>query len=42
MDLRFRGGCNYTLHGVPEYHYHRLLHASSAGRYFNTYLKGRY
>ena len=42
MDLRFRGGRNYALHGVPESHYHGLLQASSAGWYFNAYLKGRY
>ena len=42
MQLSFRSGRSYTLHGVPEYHYRGLLNASSAGRYFNTYLKGRY
>jgi hypothetical protein len=42
MSLGFRSGRTYTLHGVPEYHYHGLLNASSPGRYFNVYLKGRY
>ena len=42
MYLRFRNGRSYTLHGVPEHHYHGLLRASSAGWYFNHYLKGRY
>ena len=42
MQLTFRGGRSYTLRGVPVHHYHGLLNASSAGRYFNTYLKGRY
>lgn len=42
MQIRFHSGRTYTLLGVPEYHYHGLLNASSAGWYFNTYLKGRY
>ncbi len=42
MQLRFRSGRSYTLRGVPEHHYHGLLNASSAGWYFNHYLKGRY
>ena len=42
MHLRFRNGRSYTLCGVPVQHYHGLLSASSAGWYFNTYLKGRY
>lgn len=42
MQLGFRSGRSYTLRGVPEHHYHGLLTASSAGWYFNHYLKGRY
>ena len=42
MQLTFCSGRSYTLRGVPEHHYHGLLSASSAGWYFNTYLKGRY
>jgi hypothetical protein len=42
MHLTFRNGGSYTLHGVPEHYYYGLLNASSAGWYFNTYLKGRY
>ncbi len=42
MQLGFRSGRSYTLRGVPEYHYRGLLNASSAGWYFNAYLKGRY
>lgn len=42
MQLGFRNGRSYTLRGVPEQHYHGLLTASSAGWYFNHYLKGRY
>jgi hypothetical protein len=42
MHLRFRNGRSYTLHRVPEYHYHGLLNASSPGWYFNYYLRGNY
>ena len=42
MYLTFWSGRTYTLHGVPEHHYYGLLNASSAGWYFNAYLKGRY
>ena len=42
MILTFRSGDRYTLRGVPERHYLGLLQTSSAGWYFNTYLKGRY
>jgi len=40
--LTFNGGRTYTLRGVPERLYLGLLAASSPGRYFNDYLKGRY
>ena len=42
MDLTFRNGRGYSLHGVPEHHYHGLLTAESPGAYFIAYLKGRY
>ena len=42
MYLSFRSGRSYTLYGVPPHHYLGLLNASSAGWYFNAYLKGRY
>jgi hypothetical protein len=42
LYLTFHSGSTYTLRGVPEHHYHGLLNASSAGWYFNSYLKGRY
>lgn len=42
LYLTFNSGSTYTLRGVPEYHYIGLLRASSAGSYFNRYLKGRY
>ncbi len=42
MEVTFVSGRSYTLHGVPERHYHGLLSASSKGWYFNAYLRGRY
>lgn len=42
LYLTFKSGRTYTLRGVPEYHYLGLINASSAGWYFNHYLKGRY
>ena len=42
MLLTFRNGRTYTLHGVPEHHYHGLFNAASKGRYFTSRLKGRY
>ena len=40
MHFRFHNGRSDTLRGVPERHYHGVLHASSAGWYFNAYLLG--
>jgi hypothetical protein len=42
MYLRFRSGRTYPLRRVPERYYYGLLNASSAGWYFNYYLKGNY
>jgi len=42
LRIQFRNGSVYTFLDVPEIHYLGLLNASSPGRYFNTYLKGRY
>lgn len=42
LYLTFRNGRSYILLGVPIEHYEGLLHAKSAGRYFNTFLKGRF
>lgn len=42
LRISFRYGSTYTLRGVPYEHYEGLLHASSPGRYFNLYLRGKY
>lgn len=42
LEITFRTGRTYTLRGVPVHHYAGLLHAASAGRYFNAWLRGRY
>jgi hypothetical protein len=40
--VEFRNGRSFTLHGVPERHYHGLLNTTLPGVFFNVYLKGNY
>jgi hypothetical protein len=42
LSLTFHSGRTYTLRGVPFELYLGLLESGSPGRFFNTYLKGRY
>ena len=42
LQVTFHAGRSYTLRGVPAQHYVGLLEATSPGRYFNRYLRGRY
>ncbi|WP_373694618.1 KTSC domain-containing protein [Rhizobium aouanii] len=35
-------GGPYDFYGVPEAIYHGLLRASSAGTYYNTYIRDQY
>ncbi len=42
MEVTFVHGKSYTLTGVPEYHFHGIVHADSPGRYWNEHLKGNY
>lgn len=42
LEVEFQSGHIYTYKGVPQDEYYALLEASSVGRYFNTYVKGRY
>ena len=42
LEITFHSGRTYTLRGVPAHHYTGLLHAASAGRYFNDHLRGKY
>jgi len=42
LEISFRSGRTYKLRGVPYEHYAGLLHAASPGRYFNSYLRGKY
>ncbi len=43
MQLWFRGGTHaYNFYNVPESIYRGLLQASSAGSYYDQYIKGRY
>lgn len=42
LDITFRTGRRYTYFGVPERVFDDLIAASSAGEYFNTYIRDRY
>jgi hypothetical protein len=42
LTVTFANGQSYDLTGVPPDMYEGLINASSAGKYFNTYLKGQY
>jgi len=42
MTVTFTNGKSYDLTGVPPDMYEGLCSDSSAGSYFNTYLRGRY
>ena len=42
MEVEFTNSRTYTLTGVPEYHFYGIVNATSAGRYWNENLKGRY
>lgn len=42
MIIVFTSGGAYPFCGVPESIYRGLISASSAGAYYNAYIKGRY
>ncbi|MBS4074572.1 KTSC domain-containing protein [Ameyamaea chiangmaiensis] len=43
LTIQFRGsGKHYSYHGVPQPVYDGLLNASSKGRYYDAFIKGRY
>jgi hypothetical protein len=42
LYVTFRGGRTYTLTGVPMERYIGLITSSSPGRYWSSYLKGKY
>lgn len=42
LDITFRTGRRYTYFAVPEEIYDALIVASSAGEYFNTYIRDQY
>lgn len=39
LTIEFKGNREYDYPDVPEYHFHSLLKAESAGRYFNQFIK---
>jgi hypothetical protein len=42
LDVTFTSGRSYTLTGVPPDVFLALLHAPSAGQYFNNNMRGKY
>lgn len=42
MQIKFNGGYTYTFCRVPLSVFNGLLNASSKGRYYDMYIKGRY
>jgi hypothetical protein len=42
LDITFVSGKSYTLSGVPPDVFLALLHAPSAGQYFNNNMRGKY
>ncbi len=42
LDITFRTGRRYTYFAVPEQVFDALVAASSAGEYFNTYIRDHY
>lgn len=42
LDVIFHSGRRYTHPGVPVSVYLGLINASSAGRYYNDHIRGRY
>jgi hypothetical protein len=42
LQIWFPNRGPYTFFGVPERVYQGLIHASSPGTYYNTYIRGNY
>ena len=42
LTVEFRSGRVYDHPGVPSRHFEGLLNASSPGRYYNRYIRGKY
>jgi lysyl-tRNA synthetase class 2 len=42
LDVTFRTDRRYIYFGVPEHVFDALVTASSAGEYFNTYIRDHY
>jgi hypothetical protein len=42
LDIAFTSGRRYTYFGVPEQVFDALLTASSAGEYFNAFIRDQY
>jgi hypothetical protein len=42
MHVTFHHGGSYTISGMSEIEAHRWANSDSVGRYFNSYIRGRY
>ena len=42
LAITFRPGGTYTFYRVPPEIYHGLMSASSAGRYYHAFIRGRF
>ena len=42
LAVTFRPGRTYTFYRVPPEIYHGLMSASSAGRYYHAFIRGRF
>lgn len=42
LYITFHSGRFYTFYRVPHRIYQGLLHAASAGEYYNNYIRGRF
>ena len=42
LTIQFTSGGVYDFHGVPLFVFEGLINASSPGRYYNQYIRGRY
>jgi len=42
LEIEFHSGGIYQYFNVPEKIYHKLMNASSHGRYFSNYIRNKY
>ncbi len=42
LEIEFHNGGVYQYYGVPEHMFTEMIHAPSAGKFLNMYIKDRY